>query len=156
MNKVVFENKTVVNPAAADLVQTDKFGNTFTGTYSAKNGTWIAGQDAWKVYQDYLFSVAETNNTYGHAVNGETAAATSYLNPVCAYITYKNAQSVNSHEAILYIEEPDGSTTAIREVNGQVVEGDVNGWYTINGVKLETVPTQKGIYINNGKKIVIK
>ena len=149
MNDVVFEDKTVVNPAAADLVKTDLFGNTFTGTYSAKNADWLAGQD-------YLFSVSETKNTYGPAANGATPAATSYLNPVCAYITYKNAQNANSHEAILYIEEPDGSTTAIREVNGQVVEGDVNGWYTINGVKLETVPTQKGIYINNGKKIVIK
>ena len=147
MNEVVFEDKTVVNPAAADLVQTDKFGNTFTGTYSAKNAGWLAGQD-------YLFSVAETKNTYGPAVNGATPAATSYLNPVCAYITYKNAQ--NSNAAILYIEEPDGSTTAISAIaaDGEMIPAQ--GWYTINGVKLETVPTQKGIYINNGKKIVIK
>ena len=147
MNEVVFEGKTVVNPAAAALVQTDAFGNKFTGTYSAKNAGWLAGQD-------YLFSVAETKNTYGPAVNGATPAATSYLNPVCAYITYKNAQ--NSNAAILYIEEPDGSTTAISAIaaDGEMIPAQ--GWYTINGVKLETVPTQKGIYINNGKKIVIK
>ena len=147
MNEVVFEDKTVVNPAAADLVQTDAFGNKFTGTYSAKNAGWLAGQD-------YLFSVAETKNTYGPAVNGATPAATSYLNPVCAYITYKNAQ--NSNAAILYIEEPDGSTTAISAIaaDGEMIPAQ--GWYTINGVKLETVPTQKGIYINNGKKVVIK
>ncbi|MBP3726840.1 MAG: leucine-rich repeat protein [Bacteroidaceae bacterium] len=29
-------------------------------------------------------------------------------------------------------------------------------WYTLNGVKLNGTPTQKGVYINNGKKVVIK
>ena len=29
------------------------------------------------------------------------------------------------------------------------------GWYTLDGRKLSGVPTQKGIYINNGKKVVI-
>ena len=29
-------------------------------------------------------------------------------------------------------------------------------WYTINGVKLDGKPTAKGLYIVNGKKIVIK
>ena len=31
-----------------------------------------------------------------------------------------------------------------------------DGWYTLNGVKLQGVPTEKGIYIRNGKKMVIK
>ena len=30
------------------------------------------------------------------------------------------------------------------------------GWYTINGMKLNAAPTEKGIYINNGKKVVVK
>ena len=30
------------------------------------------------------------------------------------------------------------------------------GYYTIDGVKLNAKPTQKGIYIVNGKKVVIK
>ena len=35
----------------------------------------------------------------------------------------------------------------------------VNGsdaWYTIDGRKLDGKPTQRGIYINNGKKTIIK
>ena len=147
MNTVVFSSKEIVNPEDADLVQTDAFGNKFTGTYTAKNADWLTGQD-------YLFSVNKDNDKYGPAVNGEDAASTSYLNPVCAYITYKNVQ--NTSAPIIYIEEPGGSTTAISVVNAQVVKGDVDGWYTVNGMKLEGVPTQKGIYINNGKKVVIK
>ena len=150
MNEVTFSKKEIVNPAnAAALTQTDAFGNKFIGTYTAKNSDWLEGQD-------YLFSVAETKDTYGPAVNGATVAASSYLNPVCAYITYKNVQSSYSARPIIYIEEPDGQTTAISVVNNQLVEADANGWYTINGMKLDAAPTQKGIYINNGKKIVVK
>ena len=29
-------------------------------------------------------------------------------------------------------------------------------WYTLSGVKLDGKPTEKGIYICNGKKVVIK
>ena len=43
----------------------------------------------------------------------------------------------------------------VREVNAaEAVKAE--GWYTINGIKLNAAPTQKGIYINNGKKIVVK
>ena len=58
---------------------------------------------------------------------------------------------------LITVEEADGSTTAI---NGIVTEDGIavkaEGWYTINGVKLNAAPAQKGIYINNGKKVVIK
>lgn len=41
--------------------------------------------------------------------------------------------------------------------NDNVVESYTkDGWYTVNGVKLNDMPTVKGIYIHNGKKIVIK
>ena len=33
---------------------------------------------------------------------------------------------------------------------------NADGWYTLDGRKLSGVPTQKGIYINNGKKMAIK
>ena len=29
-------------------------------------------------------------------------------------------------------------------------------WYTINGVKLEGKPSVKGVYVNNGRKVIIK
>jgi len=29
-------------------------------------------------------------------------------------------------------------------------------WYTINGIQLQQKPTQKGVYIYNGKKVIIK
>jgi hypothetical protein len=30
------------------------------------------------------------------------------------------------------------------------------GWYTLSGQKLEGKPAVKGLYLNNGKKMVVK
>ena len=58
--------------------------------------------------------------------------------------------------ARITVVEADGSTTAIAGVtaDGELIPAE--GWYTLNGVKLQGIPTEKGVYINNGKKIVIK
>ena len=49
----------------------------------------------------------------------------------------------------------DDGTTGIQQIeNGLNLEK--NGWYTLDGRRLESVPTRKGLYINNGKKVVIK
>ncbi|MBQ9439056.1 MAG: BspA family leucine-rich repeat surface protein [Paludibacteraceae bacterium] len=48
--------------------------------------------------------------------------------------------------------------TGIEEiVNGKSSNGkSLGAWYTIDGRKLEGKPQQRGLYINNGKKIIIK
>ena len=48
---------------------------------------------------------------------------------------------------------PTGITTITGNDNGNV---NVNGWYTLDGQKLNAAPTQKGVYINNGRKVVVK
>lgn len=37
-------------------------------------------------------------------------------------------------------------------INGK----EAGAWYTLDGRKLNGMPTVKGMYINNGKKVVIK
>ncbi len=61
------------------------------------------------------------------------------------------APSSSSKGFIFIYDDP----TAIASIlNGQ---SSANGqWYTLDGRKLNGVPTQRGIYINNGKKIVVK
>ncbi len=49
-----------------------------------------------------------------------------------------------------------GETTGITTIDGNE-NADADGhWYTIDGQRLNTMPTQKGLYIHNGKKIVVK
>ena len=50
-----------------------------------------------------------------------------------------------------------GETTGIQEATGaQVQEYKDGGWYTLEGVRLSCKPTKRGIYIVNGKKIIVK
>ncbi len=50
-------------------------------------------------------------------------------------------------------EEPE--VTAIEAMEYTETVSD-NHWYTIGGMRLSERPTQKGIYINNGRKVVIR
>ena len=50
----------------------------------------------------------------------------------------------------------DEQTTAIGTLDTETGEIDFSGWYDMSGHKLSGKPTQKGLYINNGKKVVIK
>ena len=63
---------------------------------------------------------------------------------------------LGSAAARILIDEEDGSTTEISTITAEGKAMPVEGWYTLNGVKLQGIPTEKGIYINNGKKVVIK
>ncbi|MBR1447671.1 MAG: hypothetical protein IJ588_02850, partial [Prevotella sp.] len=72
-----------------------------------------------------------------------------------AYITSVSGQ-VEAEAPQIFVEEPDGTTTAISYISRDGVAVKAEGWYTINGVKLEGAPTQKGVYIQNGKKVILK
>jgi hypothetical protein len=40
--------------------------------------------------------------------------------------------------------------------NGQLtIDNYVDEWFTLDGQKLQQAPTRKGLYIKNGKKVVI-
>ena len=49
----------------------------------------------------------------------------------------------------------EDEATGVREVK-EVREVKDNSWYTLDGRRLTGKPTTKGLYINNGKKVVIK
>ena len=76
--------------------------------------------------------------------------------PFAAYVDLTPA--AEGREVTFTMEEIDGSTTTIRSVAADAENGQfaAEGWYTLDGVKLNAAPAQKGIYINNGKKVVLK
>ncbi len=49
----------------------------------------------------------------------------------------------------------DSATGTLDTKTGEVTF-DSEAWYTLDGVRLSGKPSTKGIYINNGKKVVIK
>jgi hypothetical protein len=55
----------------------------------------------------------------------------------------------------------DGETTGIIETRANSQLSTLHSslkeaWYTLDGLRLSGKPTTKGVYINNGKKIVVK
>ena len=52
----------------------------------------------------------------------------------------------------------DGVLTGIGEIDTRTgdITFDAEGWYTLDGIRLNGKPVQSGIYINNGKQVSIK
>ena len=70
---------------------------------------------------------------------------------------YLPADGVSASAQLLTIVFDDnGNTTAIKDVRGKTENVRSQEWYDLSGRKLNGMPTQKGIYIINGKKVVIK
>ena len=71
-----------------------------------------------------------------------------------AFMSYWTANA----GAPVFVEDiTEGGATVIRQINANTEAAlAAEGWYTVNGVKLNAAPAQKGVYIKDGKKVVIK
>ena len=141
----IFFQKNIIysdEPKAADNA-----GHEFIGTYEGHNV--MTGDDSEFYYSNGQKQFVHSGNTTkGYVTVGKMRA----------YLKDTNA-GTSSAARMITIEEPNGETnvTAISEVNVDAKASvKAEGWYTINGVKLNAAPTQKGLYINNGKKVIIK
>ena len=135
----------------AMLVAEPKGGNKLVGVYST---TAVQSTDDQKIA--WLGNTTQTKADGSARENTwyEPYTAAKDIVPFEAYLMY--APGVTA-APVITVEDIDGSVTAISQVKAgefQAVKAD--GWYTLNGVKLNAAPTEKGVYINNGKKVVIK
>lgn len=78
-----------------------------------------------------------------------------------AYMQLSSSQISNSKISMLFFDELFGETnngiaTGISEVNEENASNGKAEWYSIDGQKLNGVPTAKGLYIVNGKKVLVK
>jgi hypothetical protein len=71
-----------------------------------------------------------------------------------AYLTYSESAGAPAKASALTFEV-DGETTGIAGVSVDSNNED-DAWYTLGGQKLSKKPTANGIYICNGRKIIIK
>ena len=148
-----FGLQTIVAPGTeADALSVDAGkGAEFVGTYKTKEVTKNDGAKIW-------FYVG---NLASWAYIGSESENKWDILPFEAYIDF-SASAAAPTILDFYVEDFDGSTTAIKNINGDnaniVVNGKLNaeGWYTLGGTKLQSAPSQKGVYIKDGKKVVIK
>ena len=127
------ENLTILENGNSCV--TDAAGNKFIGTYVKTETNSATDRILGKRPQD-------TDNGWW--------PYTGTVEPLRAIL------QLGSAAARILIDEEDGSTTEISTITAEGKAMPVDGWYTLNGVKLQGMPTEKGIYINNGKKVVIK
>ena len=146
-----FGTQTIVAPASADDLTVDAgHGAKFVGTYAPM--TVDKDHNAETVW----FMIGGGYTQWAYITS--TSAASWGIVPFEGFIDMKNASNeVNNIK--FFFEEEDGTVTAIESVDAEGTDNAASaaeGWYTINGVKLEAKPTQKGIYIFNGKKVAIQ
>lgn len=113
-------------------------------------------------YQNYIlttkyFHLDKDENQSGAVIDGNQQCFYKWVkgnvNRNVAYLQLKNPSNANA-KTIIYLDW-FGDTTGIHGMTApsQVTSGKT--YYTLDGRKV-TSPTQKGIYIINGKKIIIK
>lgn len=143
-------NTTPQKPTSNALVgtgdETTKFGN------AKKEG-----------FQNYIlttkyFHLDKNENQSGEVIDGNQQCFYKWVKGDAksnfAYLQLKNPSNANAAKTVIYLDW-FGDTTGIHGMTApsQVTSGKT--YYTLDGRKV-TSPTQKGIYIINGKKIIIK
>ncbi|MBQ1585221.1 MAG: hypothetical protein II078_09160, partial [Muribaculaceae bacterium] len=151
---------------------------TFKGTYEHMKWTTNTEDDDYNADRE-----AEIGRAYGFAGVAKTdievgdfvrVANGAKIRPMGCYLLWNNepnsanARSFTRGAAATDEELPQRITVRLVGSNGEVtgigtldtktgeMTFDSEAWYTLDGVRLSGKPSSKGIYINNGKKIVIK
>lgn len=138
LNTKVIGPVNIVAPIEANLTQSNDSYN-----FIGKLDNEAIATDFWAVGN----KMSESNFEFDKYKAGKT------LKALRAYITAKPGVTAAPK---IFIEEPDGTVTAIQAINADGEAVPAEGWYTLSGVKLNAAPTQKGVYIHNGKKFVVK
>ena len=114
-------------------------------------------------YQNYIlttkyFHLDKDENPSGEVIDGNQQCFYKWVkgdaNSNFAYLQLENPSNATGAKTVIYLDW-FGDTTGIHGMTApsQVTSGKT--YYTLDGRKV-TSPTQKGIYIINGKKIIIK
>ena len=114
-------------------------------------------------FQNYIlttkyFHLDKDENQTGEVIDGTQQCFYKWVSGNAksnfAYLQLKNPSNANAAKTVIYLDW-FGDTTGIHGMAApsQVTSGKT--YYTLDGRKV-TSPTQKGIYIINGKKIIIK
>ena len=78
----------------------------------------------------------------------------THIKPFRAYLRI-NVPAGGSAPEYVAVDWGNG-TTSIVPLDKTQVSQDADGWYTITGFRLPAKPTEKGIYIHNNKKTIVK
>jgi hypothetical protein len=139
----VFEGVTISN-STAQTVESETTGLEIVqmvGTYSPVS---VIADD-----KSILF-LGDANTLYYSTIDRQIRSCRAYFS--VPYI--KNNAGAKARAFALSFDEEE--TTGILEVSANSNEVKDDAWYSLDGVRLSGKPTQRGMYINKGKKILVK
>lgn len=128
----------------------DSKGWVFKGNYYTNSMGGLYGIDAHADKVSYILLNDEFVRVY--ASDGEIQPRRCWLTVTPAATNTAGARRLSIGSA-----NSSGGTTAIRTMDGDSSDAASDAlWHTLDGRTLTTRPTQKGIYIHQGNKIIIK
>ena len=161
------------------------FSGTYAIPASIEAGTTTSGDWTFKGTYEAITWTAAPTGTYGFSAQsadgisqGQFVQVGNYvrIKPMRCYLVYKNgeenyagapgmtrAAATTSDDTLpetigVRLISANGEVTAIGTLHTRTgeVSFDSEAWYTLDGKRLNAKPNTKGIYVNNGKKVVIK
>ena len=104
---------------------------------------------------DYIFAIGSSNDYQSYVLYNGSFVAVDEEGGISAHRCWLNVKKITTNNAPM-LSISLGDATAIENCLQSTVHSQVNGWYGLDGRKLDKQPTTKGLYIYNGKKHVIK
>ena len=166
---MTFTGGATLNTTGGGGQQTADAGSnwTFKGTYAYRE--WIAdGANSEEIGKAYGFAgVQKSGIEVGDFVK---VASGAKIRPMGCYLLWSDtpnaaparrmtrgaaADELPSRITVRLVGS-NGETTAIGELDTKTGEISMDGWWTLDGIRLSGKPAKRGIYINNGRKIVVK
>ena len=146
---------------------TDYEFTTLNTTMKAKNTGVIAKsetlEDVYSFYATYENTTATAGDPFYYvSIDGDICLGNNGSLTVGPYrwIIRKTSKFGNetnyAREMHFFDGEEVGETTGVIS-NGQLtIDNETGSWYTLDGRQLDGKPNTKGVYINNGIKVVVK
>ena len=159
LNVVQTYNAGDVIPAATGVVLNGAKGN-YTFNITEENGTaaegnMLRGSDVDEITTGgakyYMLSLNEASEAGSVGFYYGAPDGAAFTNK--AHRAYLAVPEGTEAKATGYPFNDD--VTGINHIESELTNGQ-DAWYTIDGKRLNGVPTVKGIYVVNGKKVVIK
>lgn len=137
-------NKSFYVPALFNLTPDALTGNSLKGLTKITEVETTEG--------DYTNFILSQQNG---AIAWYPLAAKYALKAHSAYLQLlTNCVFTNGGTRAISMELEDGTTTGVIQIATDDAED--GNWYGIDGIKFDQKPTQRGVYINNGRKVIVK
>ena len=168
---LAFKEATAINAGVPYLVKWDAAGADFTSpvffgvTINATATTTVSNADTGlaevqmvgcyspvsvDANDKSILFLGDENTLYYSSVNRNIRSCRAYFS--VPYIK----QNAGVKARAFHLDFGDEEATGILEISADSKEKKDDAWYSLAGVRLSGKPTQRGIYINNGNKVVIK